>query len=82
MYIHEAVKQAIERKTNIRRRKWNGFEWELSPTEPITAFTLHKGGVCWNPTVDELMADDWEICSRLYGNGELIEKQTSATIKS
>lgn len=81
MFIHEALDKAIESKTSIRRKAWIncGLEWELSLTEPVTAITMHKDRCCWNPTVQDLKANDWELCLHLYGNGELIEANGDIT---
>ena len=60
MFIHEAIKEAVDKKASIRRSEWAVFEWALMPTEPITGVSKHKS-FCWNPTPDDLMADDWEV---------------------
>lgn len=61
MFIHEAVKEAIEKQGKIRRRIWRNIGTELYITTPLM-FTKEEGGRrCWNPVADELIADDWEV---------------------
>lgn len=61
MFIHEAVKEAIEKKSNIARKRWEGSGWGLMLMEPIGCYDNAKKPVCWNPTPEDLVADDWEV---------------------
>lgn len=61
MFIHEAVKEAMEKKTNISRKRWNGSDWGLVLMEPIGCYARNKEPRCWNPTPKDLIADDWEV---------------------
>ena len=65
MFIHEAVKEAIEKHGNIRRRIWESIGTELFITTPLM-FAKRKGPRCWSPVADELMADDWEVVDCTY----------------
>ena len=61
MFIHEVIKKVIDTTALIRRqsRKESGVEFML--TEPIAICVNGKQPTFWNPTPDDLMADDWEI---------------------
>jgi hypothetical protein len=61
MFIHEAIKEATERKAHIRRKWWGKCGVELWTIEPITIYHKSNCPSRWNPTVDDLMADDWEV---------------------
>lgn len=58
MFIHEAVREAMEKKANISRKRWNGFDWGLILMEPIGCYARNKKPRCWNPTPEDLIADD------------------------
>lgn len=64
MYIHEAVKKAIEEKACIFRAKHRQVI-KLQPTPTKECFlVIHKNGKVfsrWNPSVEDLVADDWDI---------------------
>lgn len=61
MFIHEAVKEASKRKTNIRRRFWDPCGVQFWLTTPVTIHKIGKGPAHWMPTPEDLMADDWEV---------------------
>ena len=74
MYIHEAVKIALEENKIIIRASAKEPESEvyavIRPTNSYDACMLivrgHKDSYvracrCWNPTADDLMADDWTV---------------------
>lgn len=68
MYIHEAVKQAMERNGWIVRGCVKMFETvRIKPTN--TGFNcIVKGrgmreAPCWNPSAEDLIAEDWEVVS-------------------
>lgn len=61
MLIYEAIKKGII----IRRKVWKSCGWEgegfyLKPNKVDTPLKLLPIGQYWNPTPDDLMADDWE----------------------
>lgn len=61
MFIHEAVRKAIDTTYTVRRkqRRDTGVKFILN----------NQTGICvkckeprlWNPTPNDLMADDWEV---------------------
>ena len=69
MYIHEAVKAALEIKGKITRPQEDpDMHIEITPTNTYDAclITVVQGekkitGRCWNPKVNDLMADDWTV---------------------
>ncbi len=66
MFIHEAVKEAIEKNTVIRRKSWKNCGWKgesfyLRQSKEDTPMKLFPIGKYWNPTPDDLMTDDWEM---------------------
>lgn len=74
MYIQEAVKQAIEKRKYIERIKFGNqtasHVLKINPTNSSCAcmvYTFDRKGKevhhCknWNPTAEDLMADDWEL---------------------
>ncbi len=73
MYIHEAVKKAMEENGKIIRSSVRRPESEIySVITPTNSYdtclieTLHNGklkraAANWNPTADDLMADDWTV---------------------
>ncbi len=61
MFIHEAVKKAVEKKANITRKQWEGVGYGLMLMEPIGYYSHNRGPGYWNPTPKDLMADDWEV---------------------
>lgn len=61
MFIHEAVKKAINTSSVIRRGSWKESGVKFILNEPIGICVKHKEPKFWNPTPDDLMADDWEV---------------------
>lgn len=73
MYIHEAVKEAMENGKMIYRvstMQTNGARHgAIKPTNTYDECILivmedgepKRSCRAWNPTADDLMADDWEI---------------------
>lgn len=63
MFIHEAVKEAMEKGKLIYRRPYPF--WKMEPTNTSDCIMTHAEDKapcrCWNPQADDLMADDWEI---------------------
>lgn len=68
MNIAEATKEALEKGLGITRASWR-FNNEvicLIPTNTTLCCVMY--GVCleaksprWNPSADDLIADDWEV---------------------
>ena len=73
MYIHEAVEKAMKENGKIIRSSVRIPESEIySVITPTNSYdtclieTLHNGkleraAANWNPTADDLMADDWTV---------------------
>lgn len=73
MYINEAVKEAIKRDAVISRksaqRKLTNVYAVIKPTNTYDTCLLimcRKGkevesAGMWNPTADDLIADDWQV---------------------
>lgn len=62
MFIHEAVKEAIEKDLYIRRKRWPA--WIMKPTNTsdcVMCVFENKMVRCWNPQANDLAADDWEV---------------------
>lgn len=72
MYIHEAVKQALTENKYIRRKSINSGRIEsqviIKPTNSYICCVIliigkeetRQSGY-WEPTADDLIADDWEV---------------------
>lgn len=75
MYIHEAVREAMKRQCRIQRKEFiAGNGWQdirILPTDTsdccIPSLWEHGNevscGRCWNPSADDLIADDWELAN-------------------
>ncbi|MTK05574.1 MAG: DUF2829 domain-containing protein [Hungatella sp.] len=61
MFIHEAIKEAIDTTSTIRQKSWRECEIEFILTDPIAMCIKGKQPTFWNPTPNDLMADDWEV---------------------
>lgn len=67
MLINEAIAMARVEQKAIRRKKWEGLGMLLLPTNSnslrIVIFSEHekKGTRFWNPSAEDLVADDWEV---------------------
>ena len=70
MYIHEAVKELTVKKPYITRKSWARWSRELhggiklQPTNSpdgciIESDVDKKNRRSWNPTAEDLAADDW-----------------------
>lgn len=80
MYIHEAVKKAIQRGGYIYRKSAHTKVedvWALiKPTDSYATCLIiiysdnkpESSSVAWNPTANDLMADDWEWLGDEFGN--------------
>lgn len=69
MHIHEATKKALESQSALKRTEWEEkrFRVIVIPTTksmPLDIDTIEKSQCRkpnWNPTPEDLMADDWEV---------------------
>ena len=67
MKIHEAVEKALKKKKPITRTSLNDFDFKIFPTDSSDCCYLiqkdekQQPARCWNPTADDLLADDWEV---------------------
>lgn len=61
MFIHEAVKEAIQKNGNIRRKVWRNIGIKLYIATPLTLSEKVNGRRWWGPVAEKLMADDWEV---------------------
>ena len=63
MFIHEAVKEAMNRGKLIHRKS-SPF-WMMNPTNAPCSIMTHSESKelprCSVPEADDLMADDWEV---------------------
>lgn len=80
MYIHEAVRMAMEKDALITRSSAKAEESTryaaIKPTNTYDACVLvviadgkpKEACRCWNPTADDLEADDWTVLRNEFGN--------------
>lgn len=67
MNIQDATKKALEENKYIRRKSTKHSTTRIKPTNSYDCCLLvvhgkdRQQGRCWNPTADDLMADDWII---------------------
>lgn len=69
MLIQEAVKKALESQSAVKRTEWEekGLRVIVIPTTksmPLDIDTIEESQCRkpnWNPTPEDLMADDWEV---------------------
>ena len=70
MKIYEAVEKALKEKRPITRTGLRDFGFEIFPTDSsdccyiIPKDKKQQPGRCWNPTANDLMADDWELVTK------------------
>lgn len=87
MYIHEAVKKAMEEdKLMIRLSAVRPDSERYAVIKPTNSYDacmlcIMGGGIagrscrCWNPTADDLTADDWTTIKEEHGKStEGVEK--------
>lgn len=75
MFIHEAVELSLKNGKHMRRKEWvmkNGWqEFRILPTNSpdrcIPSLLVYGNEVSrsrnWNPSADDLIADDWELAN-------------------
>lgn len=80
MYIHEAVRMAMEENNLIIRSSAKIEESTryaaIKPTNTYDTCVLvviadkkqKEACRCWNPTADDLMADDWTVLRNEFGD--------------
>lgn len=68
MNIVEAIKEALPKGKGIARKAWNDtwLDTVIIPTNSsecciVTTFGKHSSAPRWNPTADDLTADDWVL---------------------
>lgn len=64
MYIHEATRLALELGCGIGRARGNPFiQWLPTRGEDRFMVGKRRGALCprWQPTAEDLMADDWVL---------------------
>ena len=65
--IHEAVEKSLKEKKPITRTSLSDFGFKIFPTDSSDCCYLipkdekQQPARCWNPTADDLLADDWEV---------------------
>ena len=66
MFIHEAVKEAMEKKCYIKRNAaWYSKEVKFLPTNTPECIIVYSETNPprrrWQPNAEDLIADDWEL---------------------
>lgn len=70
MTISEAVARALKENKSITRSRLQDFGFEVFPTDSsdccyiVSTDKKQQPGRCWNPTANDLVADDWELVIR------------------
>lgn len=70
MIISEAVEKALKENKSITRFSLRDFGFEVFPTDSsdccyiVSTNKKQQPGRCWNPTANDLMADDWELVTK------------------
>jgi hypothetical protein len=66
--ISEAVEKALKEDKGITRKSLQKYGFEIHPTNSgECCYVVTKNqqpSRCWNPTADDLMADDWELTTK------------------
>ena len=65
MFIHEAVKEALESGRYIIPEKFQG-EIKIEPVKSLPCVIMKADGFCpsrcvWNPTAEDLTRNDWIV---------------------
>lgn len=72
MKIYEAVEKALKEKKPITRMGLRDFGFSIFPTDSSDCCYLipkdekQQPARCWNPTANDLLADDWELVTKRY----------------
>lgn len=70
MKIYEAVEKALKEKKPITRMGLRDFGFSIFPTDSSDCCYLipkdekQQPARCWNPTANDLLADDWELVTK------------------
>ena len=70
MTISEAVARALKENKSITRSSLQDLGFEVLPTDSsdccyiVSTDKKQKPARCWNPTANDLVADDWELVIR------------------
>lgn len=68
MRIHEAVEKALKEKSPITRASLRDFDFKVFPTDSSDCCYIvnekQQPARCWNPTANDLLADDWELVTK------------------
>ena len=59
MKIYEAVEKALKEKKPITRMGLRDFGFSIFPKDE-----KQQPARCWNPTANDLLADDWELVTK------------------
>ena len=66
--ISKAVKKALEEKKPITRTSLKDFGFKVFPTDSSDCCYIvnekQQPSRCWNPTADDLTADDWDLATK------------------
>lgn len=71
MKIYEAVEKALKEKKPITRMGLRDFGFSIFPTDSSDCCYLipkdekQQPARCWNPTANDLLADDWELVTKI-----------------
>lgn len=79
MYIHEAVAEAMKMNGMISRETTATAGEVYAVIKPTNSYNacfllmcrsgeMECGGAMWNPTVEDLIADDWEVLRNEFGD--------------
>lgn len=74
MHISDAVAAAIKSGQCIARRKWESpYRFRIEPTDTPDGCICHSKAMknpCrgWQPTAEDLLADDWFLLSKYNGS--------------
>lgn len=78
MNIKEATEKALKERGLIRRKSVHKeYDDRFAAVMPTNSYEACKPIIfrdgkpnassrCWNPTAEDLMADDWEVCLQGY----------------
>ncbi len=64
MDIKEATEKAMKENGFIRRKSYDFAGMLIKPTNTYDCCILLLGSEqyrCWNPVIEDLLADDWEV---------------------
>lgn len=71
MKIDEAVRRAIKENATIKRKSTGESNTRIKPTNTydcciiFTVGSNQRQSRYWNPTADDLIADDWQVINKI-----------------